>query len=405
MLLAAALTLLVLTPSPARASQPLPPKISDNGVMATATTTAAISVYAVSGTRQVEARYAPADDFSWSGQSEKVTVAGPGFGLLTLRELKPGTRYHYYLTDGATITWEAFFTTAPAGAPGIVRLPSIVSAGDGTSICDPGAWDDPAASLTIRSTAGLTLNGVSMPVRCVITARNAVGTSTAVSPDALTNDGPSRLVTSPPNASTPTVRVSDQVLTCSVAYASPGGVVRVAYAWLRDGVEIATGESYTLVAADAGHDLACRASVSNAVGTSTGTSPPVHVTAASPPTEMVDPPADTETTQTVDLSRVASHRLTAGALRRLARGRSAAGALRTGRLTVGLRPGRGRLTVRVLRGGLVVARGFATVKSDGAQLRRITLRRTGAARRVRHGRTVLELVWRPATGRVLRARA
>src|SRR4051794_23924145 len=399
-LIAAALMLVAVSTSVARASEPAPPQLHDGGTLALGTTTAVLSAFADSGPRQVYAVFATADDYGWGSQSEKVTLPGAGFAAITLHDLEPGTRYHYFFRDGASATGEAFFTTAPAGAPVNTRVPAIVNAGDGSYICDPGGWDN-AVSLSITSTPSGTRNGVVMPVRCLVTAVNAAGTSTAVSSDALTNDGPGLLTTAPPTiaAGAPSIRVSDQVLTCSVAYSSGGGFPRVTYTWLRDGVELAKGSEYTLVPDDAGRDLTCEVRVGNAVGTSAATSRPIHVAAApGAPTPGAGP-------QPIGPTATVAHRLTAAALHRLAKGRSAAIALRRGRLAVGLHPGRGRLTVRVLRGRTVLARGSAQIRTDGAALRRVTLRRTTAARRHPSSRPVLELTWHPATGPVLRATA
>jgi choice-of-anchor C domain-containing protein len=57
----------------------------------------------------------------------------------------------------------------------------------------------------------------------------------------------------------------------SAVACNPGswtGAPALAYAWLRNGVQVASGPTYTLVAADGGQSLVCRVTASNAYGSS-----------------------------------------------------------------------------------------------------------------------------------------
>jgi hypothetical protein len=70
-------------------------------------------------------------------------------------------------------------------------------------------------------------------------------------------------------------------LTCSATF--EGGSATLSYKWLRDGVEVATGPTYTTVEADSGHVLQCRALAANADGASVVYSNAVTITPESPP--------------------------------------------------------------------------------------------------------------------------
>lgn len=109
-----------------------------------------------------------------------------------------------------------------------------------------------------------------------------------------------RLVLQPPqapaNTSPPTITgtpAAGQVLACA-----PGtwtGDPSLAFQWLRDGQPIggATGATYTLTGADAGHQVACRVTGANAAGNAQATSAPVGIAAppavATPPTPAPTP--------------------------------------------------------------------------------------------------------------------
>lgn len=86
------------------------------------------------------------------------------------------------------------------------------------------------------------------------------------------------------NASPPSVAGragAGQTLTCDPGTWS--GPVTIAYSWLRDGAAIATGASYRVVDADAGHTLVCRVTGTDANGSNTvdsaGIAIPVPTTA------------------------------------------------------------------------------------------------------------------------------
>ena len=105
-------------------------------------------------------------------------------------------------------------------------------------------------------------------------------------------DGRGGLVTSPdfasfsalPQATTPpalsTAAAVGQPIACTNGSWSGSIPQRYAISWLRDGVVIAGGASYTPVAADAGHALGCRVTAMNLGGSTTSESTPTTVTPA-----------------------------------------------------------------------------------------------------------------------------
>lgn len=82
-------------------------------------------------------------------------------------------------------------------------------------------------------------------------------------------------------AGTPAVGTAASCSPASVV--SPDGPVSVGVVWLIDGAQVATGDTYTPVAADAGRGLACRVTPVNAAGSGPAvTSAAVAVSAATP---------------------------------------------------------------------------------------------------------------------------
>lgn len=81
-----------------------------------------------------------------------------------------------------------------------------------------------------------------------------------------------------------------QTVTCnSPAVSSPDGPVASQLAWSRDGVAVATGASYAVVAADVGHALSCRLTVTNAAGSVDATSAAVLARAATAVAQCIVP--------------------------------------------------------------------------------------------------------------------
>ena len=127
------------------------------------------------------------------------------------------------------------------------------------------------------------------------------------------------------------------------------------YQWLRDGVTIASGATYTLVSADAGRRIACRVTVTNPGGTASATSTDVTIS------RQLPPPAGTDRL----VLRVGNARLAA--------------VLRSGlRLSV-TAPRAGRLSVTVVRGKRSAGTASKTIRAKGKST--ITIKLSAATRR------------------------
>src|SRR6185436_15696179 len=111
-------------------------------------------------------------------------------------------------------------------------------------------------------------------------ASNAGGDTVALSA-AVTPTAPAPAA--PENTTLPSIPAAAE--TGDALVCAPGswsGSPTFAFAWLRDGVQIATGSSYTVVAADVGHALRCRVTASNAGGDTNALSAAVTPTAPPP---------------------------------------------------------------------------------------------------------------------------
>ncbi|MBN9623441.1 MAG: hypothetical protein J0H06_10895, partial [Actinobacteria bacterium] len=95
-----------------------------------------------------------------------------------------------------------------------------------------------------------------------------------------TINNPSLINPQPVIRGTPAV---GQTLTCDPG-ASSGAQYTTAFQWLRDGglIDGATGATYVVAAADAGHQLQCRVGITDAAGTAVASSAPVAVPAPAP---------------------------------------------------------------------------------------------------------------------------
>jgi hypothetical protein len=130
---------------------------------------------------------------------------------------------------------------------------------------------------------------------CAVTATNSGGSATATSagvaiavpavvvppPADLPAPAPAP-VAAPANAGLPAITGSaglGQALTCSPGAWSGTVPQTDGYQWLRDGAAIkgATGGTYTVLAGDVGHSLACAVTAANAAGSATARSAPVAV--------------------------------------------------------------------------------------------------------------------------------
>jgi CSLREA domain-containing protein len=77
--------------------------------------------------------------------------------------------------------------------------------------------------------------------------------------------------------------VTGKTVTCVPGTFTGDAPQTIETAWLRDGQQVATGTDYPIPAGDAGHELVCRQTATNAYGSATGDSIGVAVTAAPTP--------------------------------------------------------------------------------------------------------------------------
>lgn len=102
------------------------------------------------------------------------------------------------------------------------------------------------------------------------------------------------LAISPKNTGLPTISGSARVwqtLSCAQGSWTGSPPVTFAYQWRRDGAAIsgATGSTYVVEEADAGHTLACEVTATNAVGRTSATTAAVSVPARKPPASSACP--------------------------------------------------------------------------------------------------------------------
>lgn len=180
-----------------------------------------------------------------------------------------------------------------SSAPANTSLPSIsgTPSQGNTVSCQNGSWTNSPTTYSYRwqrngtNISGATSQGytigaadVGQSLTCVVTATNGAGSASATSPAVTPSAGGG----APANTSQPQISgsaVVGQTLTCS-----PGtwtnSPTNFTYRWRRNGTIVATGQSYTLVAADAGTAITCEVVATNGSGSGTATSNPVTPTAA-----------------------------------------------------------------------------------------------------------------------------
>jgi hypothetical protein len=175
-------------------------------------------------------------------------------------------------------------------APANTALPTVSGTpSQGNSVtCTNGSWTNSPSSYSYGWTRnGVAIGGASsqnytiqaadvgQALRCVVTATNGAGSATATSAPVTPSAGGG----APANTSPPTISgtaVVGQTLNCQ-----PGtwtGSPTFTYRWRRNGTIIATGQNYTLVAADAGTAITCEVVGTNGSGTGTATSTAVTPT-------------------------------------------------------------------------------------------------------------------------------
>jgi hypothetical protein len=207
--------------------------------------------------------------------------------------------YTFWATAATGTTGGPPASQAPANsvAPSIVgdRNPGAVVT------CDVGTWSGSPTRYDKRWLRNGTVVGtgdvygvsgadVGSPLVCEVTAVNASGSTVA------TSSAATATWNTPVNTGVPQIQGTAQVgqtLTCTRGdwawYPTT-----YAYSWRRDGSQVATGDTYALVAADAGRSITCAVTASNPAGGATAQSTAVT------PTTTTTPPTGTRTGVTIN---------------------------------------------------------------------------------------------------------
>ena len=245
---------------------------------------------------------APPPTFTFEWLRDGQVIPGAGGSTYTLTDADAGHVIRCRVTGtnaGGSDTATSDGFDVPAVAPDNTGLPTIT--GTGTLTCDPGTWTGaPAPTFTFEwlrtdvvipgatgSTYTLTDADAGHMIRCRVTGTNSGGSDTA------TSDRFNAPAVAPDNTSRPTITGTD-TLTCDPGTWTGAPAPTFTFAWLRDGVVIpgATGSTYTLTSADAGHTITCRVTGANLGGSDSATSDGVAVPAPSPtPTPTPTPTA------------------------------------------------------------------------------------------------------------------
>lgn len=194
-----------------------------------------------------------------------------------------------YTFWGATANGGGGSVSAPANS----SLPQINgSATQGNTVdCSQGSWTNSPTSYAYRwqrdgsnigsatsSSYTITAADVGHLLTCVVTATNSAGSASATS-SAVT---PS-VAAAPANTSPP--QISGSAVVGSTLSCSHGSWTNspdyYTYRWRRNGTIVATGQNYTLVAADLGTAITCEVQATNADGTGSATSDAVTPTSGS----------------------------------------------------------------------------------------------------------------------------
>ncbi len=202
----------------------------------------------------------------------------------------------------------------PPEAPTIVNGSEPKVSGEAkvgaTLSCSSGAWNGSPTEFTYRwlrtksGEAAETIKGATSStyvvvgedqgdaVSCKVTASNSAGSSApAASSNSVMIKGEApKVIKSPEVIGMPEVA---KTLTCFNPESNWGGSrpLTFTYSWLRNGVGIASGATYTVQTADEGHSLQCEATAKNSEGSQTAKS--ASVTVLPPLPENTKPPTIT----------------------------------------------------------------------------------------------------------------
>ena len=182
----------------------------------------------------------------------------------------------------------------PGPVAGTPQVTGTMQVGQ-TVTCNPGTWaNNPTFTfewlrngqpVATGTTYVLTGADATHQIACRVTGTNAGGSATATS-------APRNVPAVLPQNTAPPAISGTQTLTCNPGTWTGSPAPTLTIEWLRDGTVIATGATYALTAADAGHVITCRVTATNQGGSATATSDPVNPPAPVPtaiPTPVATP--------------------------------------------------------------------------------------------------------------------
>ncbi len=239
--------------------------------------------------------------FSSPPGSEPIYITRYYKGVVSLAEATPVAVTAGETTSG--IDAEMLLAVAPENteSPEVTGTPA---AGEPLS-CSNGSWEgEPAPSYTYRwlsggmPIAGATESSYTVQaadeghnLSCEVTATNIAGKASASSPNVTVASRPV-YTEAPAVAGTP---AAGEPLSCSNG-SWEGEPETYTYQWLRDGAEAiagATKNSYTVQAADEGHNLSCEVTATNIAGKASAVSAGVAVAAPTKPMSTTAPQVTT----------------------------------------------------------------------------------------------------------------
>ena len=206
-----------------------------------------------------------------------------------------------YPRQGSTSSWAPFTGGGGGGGgqPANVGAPSVTPTGTasiGTLLtCSTGSWTNAPLGYSYQwQHNGVNITGatsltytveptdVGGPLICNVTAVNSAGPSAPASSNAISVFGP------PINTALPSILGANSIgttLTCTSG--SWTNSPTFAYQWTREGADLATGPSYTLLSGDASHLIGCIVTATNGSGSNAANAPPLLI--QGPPVNTVVP--------------------------------------------------------------------------------------------------------------------
>lgn len=189
-------------------------------------------------------------------------------------------------SNAVTPTWKAPVNTGAPQINGTAEVGQTLTCTQGSWAWFPTgyaySWRRDGGEVATGAQYVLTSADAGRSITCVVTASNPGGSASSAS--GAVNPPAAPAPAAPQNTERPGIQgttVVGNTLTCTPG-SWTGSPTSYAYSWRRDGVAIAgaTGNTYALVAADAGRTITCTSTATNAGGATTAVSDGVAVTAA-----------------------------------------------------------------------------------------------------------------------------